>query len=54
MQAVIPYYYINNNFYKTGIIDYNHNWLIVFYLYKPVNNDKDRDVGLTFLVYKYK
>lgn len=32
---------IDNNFYKPKDIDDNFNWVIIYYFYKPVNNNKD-------------
>ena len=44
----MPHYYINNNFRKARSINCNFDWLIMYHLYKPVHNDKDRVADFVF------
>ena len=37
----MPYYYINNDLCLAQDINGDLDWLIINYLYEPVNDDKD-------------
>lgn len=38
---MVPYYHINNDFYKAKNIDIDLDWVIIYYFCKPINNNKD-------------
>ena len=50
---MVPYYYIDNDFCKAGGIDSELDWLIMYHLGKPVNDDKDGVICFALLVCGY-
>ena len=50
---MVPYYYIDNDFYKVKSIDSEFDWLIIYHLGKPVNDDKDGVIYFALLVCGY-
>lgn len=47
---MIIHYHINNDFYKTEIVDYNLDKLVMYYLCKPVHNYQDWLEIFVFLI----
>ena len=46
----MSHYHINFDFYEAGSIDCDLDWLIMYHLRKPVNDDKDGVIGFAFPV----
>ena len=50
---MVPHYNIDNDFCEARIIEYDIDWLVIYYLSKPVNNDKDAVMYFAFPVCGY-
>ena len=46
----MPYYHINDDLSKTRGVDGDLDWLVINYLYEPIDNDKDWVVIVSLLI----
>ena len=46
----MPYYHVDDNLNKAWGIDGDLDWLVINHFCKPIDNDKDRIVTVSFLI----
>ena len=47
----MPNHYFDNSLYKARDINNNHNWLVINYFHKLINDKKNDIIIIVFLIY---